>query len=96
MTDPSSAAATITADQSEVFELLADPRTHAVLFPVTRIDTHSAVVFLAGLLLPVPFMLFGILIGLIQGYIFMILSAVFIGAAIESKAGELFRCGIGD
>ena len=49
MTDPSSAAATITADQSEVFELLADPRTHAVLFPVTRIDTHSAVVFLAGL-----------------------------------------------
>ena len=49
MTDPSSAAATITADQSEVFELLADPRTHAVLFPVTRIDTHSAVVFLADL-----------------------------------------------
>ncbi|MCB1741665.1 MAG: F0F1 ATP synthase subunit A, partial [Gammaproteobacteria bacterium] len=44
----------------------------------------SIVVFLAGLLLPVPFMLFGILIGLIQGYIFMILSAVFIGAAIES------------
>ena len=49
MTDASSAAVTMTADQSEVFTLLGDRRTHAVLFPVTRIDTHSAVVFLAGL-----------------------------------------------
>jgi F-type H+-transporting ATPase subunit a len=39
--------------------------------------------FLAGLLVPIPFMLFGILIGIIQAYIFTVLAAVFIGAAIE-------------
>ncbi len=35
-------------DQSEVFAFLADPSTHALAGNVTRIDTHSAVVFLAG------------------------------------------------
>ena len=35
-------------DQDEVFAFLSDPRTHALLFPVIRIDTHAAVVFLAG------------------------------------------------
>ena len=42
----------------------------------------AIVVFLAGLLLPIPFMLLGILIGLIQAYIFTVLAAVFIGAAV--------------
>jgi F-type H+-transporting ATPase subunit a len=42
----------------------------------------AIVVFLAGLLLPVPFMLLGILIGLIQAYIFTVLAAVFVGAAV--------------
>jgi len=37
---------------------------------------------LAGALLPVPFMALGILIGLIQAYIFFILSTVFVGAAL--------------
>lgn len=37
------------ADQGEVFAFLADPRNHDLLFPVIRIDTHTAVVFLAGL-----------------------------------------------
>lgn len=44
----------------------------------------AIVVFLAGLLLPIPFMLLGILIGLIQAYIFTVLAIVFIGAAVGS------------
>jgi F-type H+-transporting ATPase subunit a len=48
----------------------------------------AIVLFLAGLLLPVPFMLLGILIGLIQAYIFTVLAAVFVGAALgSSEAG---------
>lgn len=48
----------------------------------------AIVVFLAGLLMPVPFMLLGILIGLIQAYIFTVLAAVFVGAALgSSEAG---------
>jgi uncharacterized protein len=37
-----------TEDQSEVFAFLADPATYALDGMVTRIDTHGAVVFLAG------------------------------------------------
>jgi F-type H+-transporting ATPase subunit a len=44
----------------------------------------AIVLFLAGLFLPIPFLLLGILIGLIQAYIFTVLAAVFIGAAIGS------------
>ena len=46
----------------------------------------AIVVFLAGLFLPIPFMLLGILIGIIQAYIFTILAAVFIGAAVSGEA----------
>lgn len=35
-------------DQSEVLAFLADPATHHLAAPVTRIDTHGASVFLAG------------------------------------------------
>jgi F-type H+-transporting ATPase subunit a len=42
------------------------------------------VVTLVGLLAPIPFMALGILIGLIQAYIFAILATVFIGAATET------------
>lgn len=48
----------------------------------------AIVVFLAGLLLPIPFMLLGILIGIIQAYIFTILATVFIGAAVNASQGE--------
>jgi len=41
-------------------------------------------VTLVGLLVPIPFMALGILIGLIQAYIFAILATVFIGAAMET------------
>lgn len=44
----------------------------------------AIVIFLAGLLVPIPFMLLGILIGLIQAYIFTVLAAVYIGAAVDS------------
>jgi F-type H+-transporting ATPase subunit a len=43
------------------------------------------VVTLVGLLVPIPFMALGILIGLIQAYIFAILATVFIGAATETN-----------
>ncbi|WP_343079954.1 F0F1 ATP synthase subunit A [Ostreiculturibacter nitratireducens] len=42
----------------------------------------AIVVFLAGLFLPVPFMLLGILIGIIQAYIFTILATVYVAAAV--------------
>ncbi|MFC2966706.1 F0F1 ATP synthase subunit A [Acidimangrovimonas pyrenivorans] len=42
----------------------------------------AIVLYLAGLFLPVPFMLLGILIGVIQAYIFTILATVYIGAGI--------------
>lgn len=44
----------------------------------------AIVVFLAGLLVPIPFMLMGILIGIIQAYIFTVLATVYIGAAVGS------------
>jgi F-type H+-transporting ATPase subunit a len=48
----------------------------------------AIVVFLAGLFLPIPFMLLGILIGIIQAYIFTVLATVFIGAAVGSAEVE--------
>lgn len=47
------------------------------------------VVGLAGLLVPIPFMALGVVIGLIQAYIFAILAAVFIGAAVESLEAKV-------
>lgn len=41
---------------------------------------------LAGLIVPVPFMALGLLIGLIQAYIFTVLAAVFIAAALGAAA----------
>jgi F-type H+-transporting ATPase subunit a len=40
------------------------------------------IVALAGLFVPIPFMLFEILVGLIQAYIFSVLAAVYIGGAV--------------
>ena len=48
----------------------------------------AIVAFLAGLLVPIPFLALGILIGLIQAYIFTVLAAVYIGAAAGSTALE--------
>jgi uncharacterized protein len=38
----------VVEDQNEVFAFLADPATHGLSEAVTRVDTHGAVVFLAG------------------------------------------------
>jgi F-type H+-transporting ATPase subunit a len=46
----------------------------------------AIVLFLAGLFVPVPFMLLGILIGLIQAFIFTVLATVYVGGAVS--AGE--------
>jgi len=42
----------------------------------------AIVVLLAGLLVPIPFLLLGILIGIIQAYIFTILATVYIAGAV--------------
>ena len=42
----------------------------------------AILIYLAGFILPVPFMVLGVLIGVIQAYIFTILATVYIGAAI--------------
>lgn len=41
---------------------------------------------LAGLLVPIPFMAFGILVGLVQAYIFTVLAVVYIGGGIGAIA----------
>jgi F-type H+-transporting ATPase subunit a len=43
---------------------------------------------LAGLLVPIPFMALDLLTGLIQPYIFTVLSMVFIGAAVAERRQE--------
>jgi F-type H+-transporting ATPase subunit a len=43
---------------------------------------------LAGLLVPIPFMALDLLTGLIQAYIFTVLSMVFIGAAVAERRQE--------
>jgi F-type H+-transporting ATPase subunit a len=45
----------------------------------------GVVATIAGLLVPIPFMALGILIGVVQAYIFSILATVFIGAAIGAS-----------
>lgn len=42
----------------------------------------AIVLALAGLLVPIPFMAFGILVGLVQAYIFSVLAALYIGGGI--------------
>jgi len=44
----------------------------------------AIVLGLAGLLVPIPFMAFGILVGLVQAYIFTVLATVYIGGGIGS------------
>ncbi len=46
----------------------------------------AIVLALAGLLVPIPFMAFAILVGLVQAYIFSVLAAVYIGGGIGAIA----------
>ena len=48
----------------------------------------AIMLFLAGLFVPVPFMLLGILIGIIQAFIFTVLATVYVGGAVgATEAG---------
>ncbi len=64
----------LTRTFSLMVRLFGNMMSHEILIAV--------VLVLAGLLAPIPFMLLGILIGVIQAYIFSILATVFVGAAI--------------
>jgi F-type H+-transporting ATPase subunit a len=77
---PLNVLAEITRTFSLMIRLFGNMMSHEFVIAI--------VVFLAGLLLPIPFMLLGILIGLIQAYIFTILATVFIGAAVGSVEGH--------
>jgi F-type H+-transporting ATPase subunit a len=46
------------------------------------------VLSLAGLFVPIPFMALDVLVGIIQAYIFSVLTLVFIGAAIGDNDGQ--------
>jgi F-type H+-transporting ATPase subunit a len=48
----------------------------------------ALVIALAGLFVPVPLMVLEILVGLVQAYIFTVLSCVFIGAAVGPSASS--------
>lgn len=66
----------ITRTFSLMVRLFGNMMSHEIVLAI--------VALLAGLLLPVPFMVLGVLIGIIQAYIFTVLAAVFIGAAVGS------------
>lgn len=46
----------------------------------------AVVVMLAGLLVPVPLIAMGLLVGLIQAYIFTILATTYVSAAVATHA----------
>ena len=73
---PLNVLAEITRTFSLMVRLFGNIMSHEIVI--------GLVVLLAGLLLPIPFVLLGILIGLIQAYIFTVLAAVFVGAAVGS------------
>ncbi|MBX3259804.1 MAG: F0F1 ATP synthase subunit A [Labilithrix sp.] len=53
----------------------------------------AIVLYLAGLLLPVPLMLLGVLTGLVQAYIFGVLTLVFAASSIRQVEAETARKG---
>jgi F-type H+-transporting ATPase subunit a len=48
----------------------------------------GVLLLLAGLLVPVPIMLLSVLTGVIQAYIFAVLTIVYLSAAIRSQQGS--------
>lgn len=48
----------------------------------------AVVLGIAGLLVPIPLMALGLLIGLVQAYIFAVLATVFVGAAVGAIEGH--------
>ncbi len=70
----------ITRSFSLMIRLFGNMMSHAFVIAI--------VLFLAGLFVPIPFMLLGMLIGVIQAYIFTVLASVFLAAAVGSVEVE--------
>ncbi len=70
----------ITRTFSLMVRLFGNMMSHAFVLAI--------VAFLVGLFVPIPFLALGILIGLIQAYIFTVLAAVYVGAAVGNTAVE--------
>jgi len=70
----------ITRSFSLMIRLFGNMMSHAFVIAI--------VLFLAGLFVPIPFMLLGILIGTIQAYIFTVLASVYLAAAVGSVEVE--------
>ncbi|MEZ5670685.1 MAG: F0F1 ATP synthase subunit A [Alphaproteobacteria bacterium] len=77
---PLNVLAEITRTFSLMIRLFGNMMSHEIVIAI--------VALLAGLFVPIPFLLLGILIGLIQAYIFTVLAAVYLGAAIGSVQAE--------
>ncbi len=71
---PLNVLAEITRTFSLMIRLFGNMMSHEFVIAI--------VVFLAGLLVPIPFLLLGVLIGIIQAYIFTVLATVYIAAAV--------------
>lgn len=71
---PLNVLAEITRTFSLMIRLFGNMMSHEFVIAI--------VVFLAGLFVPIPFLLLGILIGIIQAYIFTVLATVYIAAAV--------------
>jgi F-type H+-transporting ATPase subunit a len=69
----------ITRTFSLMMRLLGNIMSHGLVLAV--------VVSIAGFLVPIPIMAFGLLIGLVQAYIFTVLATVYIGAAVGEIDG---------
>jgi F-type H+-transporting ATPase subunit a len=66
----------ITRTLALMMRLLGNIMSHGLVLAI--------VVSLAGLLVPIPIMAFGLFVGLVQAYIFAVLATVYVGAAVES------------
>lgn len=62
---------------SLMMRLLGNIMSHGLVLAV--------VVSVAGLLVPIPVMAFALFVGVVQSYIFTVLAAVYVGAAIEEQ-----------
>lgn len=70
----------LTRTFSLMIRLLGNMMSHELVLTI--------IAMLAGLLVPIPFLLLGVLVGLIQAYIFTVLAAVYIGAATGTLSIE--------
>ncbi len=63
-----------------MMRLLGNVMSHGLVLAI--------IVSLAGLLVPIPIMAFGLFVGLVQAYIFAMLATVYVGAAVEAEGAS--------